>query len=290
MPAMRTTHFVWAQIGDDLNAQKIVFNYMIRNNEAAKIAQWVICNSTHEIEPSAFSFSPNIVPIGPLQEIKSKHIDHLPGSFWPEDTDCLNWLDQQLDKSVIYIAFGSFTIFDLLQLQELAIALELSNKPFLWVVRSDLNNGANYDFLEEFKGRLSSHGKIVSWAPQKQVLRHPAIACFVSHCGWNSTTEGLINGVPFLCWPYFADQFLNETYICDIWKVGLRLNCNNDGIIGREEITFKINQVLQDQGFKERASQLKDIAISSIEEGGSSNKNLNDFIEWIKNMHDIEQV
>lgn len=290
MPAMRTTHFVWAQIGDDLNAQKIVFNYMMRNNEAAKIAQWVICNSTHEIEPSAFSFSPNIVPIGPLQEIKSKHIDHLPGSFWPEDTDCLNWLDQQLDKSVIYIAFGSFTIFDLLQLQELAIALELSNKPFLWVVRSDLNNGANYDFLEEFKGRLSSHGKRISWAPQKQVLRHPAIACFVSHCGWNSTTEGLINGVPFLCWPYFADQFLNETYICDIWKVGLRLNCNNDGIIGREEITFKINQVLQDQGFKERASQLKDIAISSIEEGGSSNKNLNDFIEWIKNMHDIEQV
>ncbi|GFQ07489.1 UDP-glycosyltransferase 83a1 [Phtheirospermum japonicum] len=38
---------------------------------------------------------------------------------------------------------------------------------------------------------------MVSWAPQQQVLSHPSVACFVSHCGWNSTIEGVANGVPF---------------------------------------------------------------------------------------------
>ncbi|KAI9082476.1 hypothetical protein K1719_035619 [Acacia pycnantha] len=290
MPAMRTKNFAWTQIGDDLNAQKIVFNYMIRNNKDAEIAEWVICNSTNELEPSAFSFEPKIVPIGPLQASKNSCADDdLAGSFWPEDSTCLNWLNQQPDKSVIYVAFGSFTIFDFLQLQELALGLELSNKPFLWVVRSDINNGENYAFLKAFENKLSSHGKVVGWAPQQKVLRHPSISCFISHCGWNSTTEGLINGVPFLCWPYFADQFLNETYICDIWKVGLRLNCNDDRIISREEITCKITQLLHEQGFTVRASQLKEIAISSVKEGGSSNKNLSNFVDWIKK-HDIAKA
>ena len=43
----------------------------------------------------------------------------------------------------------------------------------------------------------------------------------MSHCGWNWTMEGVRNGVPFLCWPYFVDQFANRSYICDIWRTGL---------------------------------------------------------------------
>ncbi|MFS7964553.1 putative 7-deoxyloganetin glucosyltransferase [Helianthus anomalus] len=53
----------------------------------------------------------------------------------------------------------------------------------------------------------------MSWAPQQKVLSHPSIACFMSHCGWNSALEGVTNRVPFLCLPYFADQFHNTTYI-----------------------------------------------------------------------------
>ncbi|KAK1352353.1 hypothetical protein POM88_053292 [Heracleum sosnowskyi] len=74
---------------------------------------------------------------------------------------------------------------------------------------------------------------MVSWTPQVKVLRHPSIACFLSHCGWNSTSEGVSNGVPFLCWPYFADQFLNQTYICDVWKVGLRCDKDETGIVSK---------------------------------------------------------
>lgn len=278
MPTMRATEFAWACVGD-LKTQKILIEWIKRNNKAVKVADWVICNSSYDHEPAAFALAPQILPIGPLQA--TNHVGYLAGNFWPEDSTCLNWLDTQPPHSVLYAAFGSFTIFDHTQLQELAHGLELSNKPFLWVVRSDVNNGKNEAFLKEFEERVFPLGKVVQWAPQQKVLSHPSVACFLSHCGWNSTMEGTTNGVPFLCWPYFADQFVNETYICDIWKVGLRLD-RNGGIITREEITYKIKQLFHDENFQVRALKLKESAINSVKKGGSSNKNLSNLIDWIK--------
>ncbi|MED6216558.1 hypothetical protein PIB30_008544 [Stylosanthes scabra] len=220
--------------------------------------------------------SHKIIPIGPLLATNS-----IAGNFWPEDSTCLNWLDQQETNSVIYVAFGSFTVFDHTQLQELALGLELSNRPFLLVIRPDINNGENQSFLKEFEERVKSFGKFVQWAPQQRVLNHPSIACFISHCGWNSTMEGTTKGVPFLCWPYFADQLFNQTLICDVWKVGLRLDLIG-GIVTREEIMYKIKNLLQDEGFKVRAMELRNLVVNNIKEGGRSSINLNNFVDWIK--------
>ncbi|KAK4271195.1 hypothetical protein QN277_019922 [Acacia crassicarpa] len=281
MPAMRTTNLIWSNVCDNFNATKIGFNFLMRSSKVLESIDRVICNTSLELEAPTIAFAPKILPIGPLQARKSNDIDQSATSFLPEDPNCLNWLDLQQDKSVIYVAFGSLAIYDHIQLQELALGLELSNKPFLWVVRSDICNGANYDFLKEFEDRLSSRGKVVNWAPQLKVLSHPSIACFLSHCGWNSTIEGLINGLPFLCWPFFCDQFIDENYICDIWKVGLRFDRNN-GIINREEVAYKIKKVLIDEGFRMRALQLKEKTINSVKEGGSSNKKLKNIVDWIK--------
>ncbi|KAB5516448.1 hypothetical protein DKX38_027096 [Salix brachista] len=81
----------------------------------------------------------------------------------------------------------------------------------LWVVRPDITEEINEAYSEGFQERVAARGKIVGWAPQQKVLSHPSVSCFLSHCGWNSTMEGVSNGMPFLCWPYFADQFLNGT-------------------------------------------------------------------------------
>ncbi|KAK7295440.1 hypothetical protein RJT34_18349 [Clitoria ternatea] len=279
MPSMKTKELLWTCLGG-FTAQKIIFDLMRRNNKAVEVADWIICNSTYDHEPAAFALAPEILPIGPLHACN--HVGYLAGNFWPEDSTCLNWLDQQPNNSVIYVAFGSYTVFDHNQLQELALGLELSSKPFLWVVRSDINNNEiNHKFLREFEDRVSPYGKVVQWAPQQKVLSHPSVACFLSHCGWNSTMEGTTSGVPFLCWPYFADQFVNEAYICDIWKVGLRLD-RSGGIITREEVIYKIKQVVHDEKFKARALELKELAINSVKEGGSSTKNLSNFIDWIK--------
>ncbi|MED6128183.1 hypothetical protein PIB30_095144 [Stylosanthes scabra] len=279
MPPMRTKDFAWKNIGDK-TTEKILFHYYRQeNNKSVKVAaDKIICNTTYEHEPATLDFVPQIIPIGPLLATNS-----IAGNFWPEDFTCLNWLDQQETNSVIYVAFGSFTVFDHTQLQELALGLELSNRPFLLVIRPDINNGSeNQSFLKEFEERVKNLGKVVQWAPQQKVLNHPSIACFISHCGWNSTMESTTRGVPFLCWPYFADQLFNQTLISDVWKVGLRLDPIAGGIVTREEIMCKIKALLQDEGFKVRAMELRTLVINNIKEGGRSSINLNNVVDWIK--------
>ncbi|GLT36252.1 hypothetical protein SLA2020_106440 [Shorea laevis] len=278
-PAMNPSNFGWFTV-EDFTTQKIIFDLMQRNNIAIKKAEWLLCNSTYNLEAGAFALVPKALPIGPLSKLDK--LKNLEVNFWSEDSSCLKWLDQQPPCSIIYVAFGSFTVLNPIQFQELALGLELSNRPFLWVVRPNIIEGKDDAYPEGFHNRVADRGRIVGWAPQRAVLNHPSIACFISHCGWNSTMEGVSNGVPFLCWPYFADQFLNESYICDIWKVGLKFEKDESEIIRGEEIKSKVEKLLSDEYFKARALELKEKTLNNIKEGGSSEQNLKSFIEWVK--------
>ncbi|KAH9687180.1 UDP-glycosyltransferase 83A1 [Citrus sinensis] len=289
MPEMNSRDCFWAHIGD-LTTQKIFFDLLDRNTRAMRAVNFHFCNSTYELESEAFTMFPELLPIGPLTA--SNRQGNSAGYFWREDSNCLKWLDQQQPSSVIYAAFGSLTILDQENIParrtpppntcssrlvssmyfpqtELALGLELCNRPFLWVVRPDITTDANDRYPEGFQERVAARGQMISWAPQH-------------HCGWNSTMEDVSNGIPFLCWPYSADQFLNERYICDFWKVGLKFDRDESGIITREEIKNKVDQVLGDQYFKARALELKEKVMSSVREGGSSYKTFQNFLQWVK--------
>lgn len=99
----------------------------------------------------------------------------------------------------------------------------------------------------------------------------------------NSAMEGVSNGVSILCWPYFADQFLNRRYICNVWKVGLGLTQDSKGIIIQDEIKSKVEQLLENEEYKERALKLEEHVLNNIKEGGDSYKNFKNFIKWLFN-------
>ncbi|KAL4322675.1 hypothetical protein AHAS_Ahas14G0234200 [Arachis hypogaea] len=276
MPIMDTDNTPWCNNFGDLTSQKTIYYYISKMMQHSHLTDWWLSNTTSELEPAALSLSPKILPIGPLME--STEFRSL-GQFWEEDLSCLNWLNQQPPCSVIYVAFGSFTVFDPRQFEELALGLELTNMPFLWVVREDSNSKTQIAYPSEFQG---TKGKILKWAPQQLVLNHPAIACFVSHCGWNSTMDGVSSGTPFLCWPYYADQLYNKNYVCDVWKVGLGFDLDQNGIISRWEIKKKLDQLLGDQNIRIRSQKMKDMIINNIAEGGQSSENFNKFTKWLK--------
>ncbi|QHO17279.1 hypothetical protein HN51_032887 [Arachis hypogaea] len=281
IPPMDTESIWWGKISDS-KTEKMLFNIILESMKTLESTEWCLCNSTPDLEPGALSFVPKLLPIGPLlrtyghdQGVSERSL----GQFWEEDFSCLNWLDQQPHGSVIYVAFGSTTLFDEKQFKELALGLELTNRPFLWVLRKDSDCNNKVCFPNEFKG---TQGKIIEWAPQEKVLSHPAIACFISHCGWNSTLEGVSNGVPFLCWPYYADQFFDKIYICDEWKVGLGFDLDENGMISREEIKVKVDKLLSDENIKFKAREIKKKLMKDVDVGGRSSENLNKFINWLK--------
>ncbi|URE01015.1 UDP-glucoronosyl and UDP-glucosyl transferase [Musa troglodytarum] len=278
-PSIRTTHFAWNRAGG-AEAQRVFFQLLVNNNKLLELVDYVICNTFHEIESPVLSLFPKLLPVGPL--LSGQTLGKRMGHFWPVDTTCVEWLDEQPANSVVYAAFGSLTVLDRRQFEELALGLELSRRPFLWVVRPDLTNEISAAWLDGFRERTMGRGRMVSWSPQQRILAHPAVACFLSHCGWNSTLEGVCNGVPFLCWPYLSDQFLNESYICNVWRIGLSLIPDEKGTVPREQIKEKLEELLGDEGMKARALMLKDAARRSVGEGGSSWKNLKSVVDAMR--------
>ncbi|KAL6894115.1 hypothetical protein ACP4OV_008213 [Aristida adscensionis] len=280
MPPLFPSQMPWS-IDGAAEGQEAAYRLVSRNTQAAgSLAEIIVCNSFLDAEVAAFEQLPGVLPIGPL--FADGELRKPVGQFLPEDTRCLRWLDAHPDGSVVYVAFGSFAIFDPRQFEELALGLELAGRPFLWVVRPDFaTGGVSKAWFDEFQRRVAGKGIVVSWCPQQQVLAHPAVACFVSHCGWNSTMEGVRNGVPFLCWPYFVDQFPNRSYICDIWRIGLAVSPSEDGVVTKEEVSSKVERVIGDSGIAERARALRDAACRCLGEGGSSHENFNRFVDLL---------
>jgi hypothetical protein len=286
MPAMDAVFLAWNYMGNR-DAERMVFHYLTTTAWGAVAkADVVLCNTFADLEPDIFGpHSPaatTILPIGPLRTWQRRTSEAPAGHFWRADDEaCVSFLDAQPHGSVVYVAFGSLTVMSPAQLQELALALLASARPFLWVFRP----GLAAELPAAFTDLLPRHGrgKVVEWAPQEKVLAHPAVGCFLTHCGWNSTLEGVRHGVPLLCWPYFTDQFTNQAYICDMWRVGLRIAPKgSDGIVTKERIMERLESLMCDSGVKERMKRLKDLAERSMGTEGQSLKNLNTFMESMR--------
>nr|XP_016453774.1 PREDICTED: UDP-glycosyltransferase 73C6-like [Nicotiana tabacum] len=195
----------------------------------------------------------------------------------------LTWLNSMKPKSVVYVSFGSLCHMSFLQIKEIGLGLESSNVPFVWIIRGLNVSSEVKKWLsdENFEEKVKGRGIIIKgWAPQLMILSHPSVGGFLTHCGWNSTLEGITCGVPMITFPMFADQFYNEKLIVDVLKIGIRVGIEekNKVLVKKEEVKKAINQ-LMNEGFesKERRKRTKELAIMSkeaMQESGSSYLNI----------------
>ena len=82
--------------------------------------------------------------------------------------------------------------------------LSLPNpRPFLLALGSPISS-----LSDDLRTRVAASGRglICGFAPQHDVLAHPATGWFLSHGGSNSALEALVCGVPMIFWPFVADQ------------------------------------------------------------------------------------
>ncbi|XP_074315875.1 UDP-glycosyltransferase 83A1-like [Silene latifolia] len=275
-PNMEPTELPWYNHLEGTLGKNDMFNVVVTSEQVLKRAKWVLCNWSEALIPSLaqLRFS-NLLSIGPLLG-DTQHNETL----YPEDSACFTWLDQQPSKSVIYVAFGSFLSLTQAQINELAHGLELSGRRFLWALRADMSSNSTVQLPDGFEARIANCGKLVEWASQEKVLAHSSIACFVTHCGWNSTIEGMSYGVPMLCWPCFADQPYTRTCICEGWRIGLSLVTEvNKGVITANDVRSKIDELLSRQDLIENSLKIKETIKTSVSQGGSSFEAMQSFIK-----------
>ncbi|XP_059642285.1 anthocyanidin 3-O-glucosyltransferase 5-like [Cornus florida] len=205
------------------------------------------------------------------------------------------WLHMQPGESVIYVSFGSGGLLSAEQMTELAWGLELSRQRFVWVVRPPIEGSADAsrngsedgtpDYLPDgFLTRAHNVGVVVPhWAPQVEILSHPSIGGFLSHCGWNSNLESIVHGVPMIAWPLYAEQRLNATMLTEEMRVAVRPRVSPaKEVVRREEIERMVRSVMESKEGKvmrEKMKELKYSAEKALKKDGSSYNSLCEVIK-----------
>ncbi|KAL9225815.1 hypothetical protein vseg_001697 [Gypsophila vaccaria] len=261
----------------------------------------VIVNSFYGLEPEYADYYRNVMgrkvwQIGPVslcnRGIEAKFQRGKKSSI--DEHECLKWLGSKKPNSVIYLCFGSLTEVSTSQLYEIAKGLQASGQDFVWVVRRyGKNDDGEDDFLPMgFEERVKGKGLIIrGWAPQVMILDHVAVGGFVTHCGWNSTLEGISCGVPMVTWPAFAEQFYTEKLVTDILKTGIPVGSKQwsrtvECTVKWEDIKEAIIRLMVgEEGveIRSRAMKLKDMAWKAIGEDGSSYCALSSLIQDLSN-------
>ncbi|XP_037459733.1 anthocyanidin 5,3-O-glucosyltransferase-like [Triticum dicoccoides] len=233
--------------------------------------------------------TPPVYCIGPL--IKSEEVGVKHGQ------ECLAWLDTQPKAILVFLCFGSRSLFNANQTRELAIGLEASGKRFLWVVRSpprDIDDPAKkLDkllepdlealLLEGFLERTKGTGLVVkSWAPQCYVLAHDAVGAFVMHYGWNSVLETLMAGVPMLAWPLYAEQRVNRVFLEKELGLAVAVEGYEKEAVQANEVASKVRWMIESDGgrvLRERTLAAMRLGKEALLPGGESVVTLTQLVE-----------
>ncbi|XP_004494093.1 UDP-glycosyltransferase 73C1 [Cicer arietinum] len=291
----------WKQFNDDML-------------EAELGSYGIIMNSFEELEPAyAREYkkvrNEKVWCIGPVSLSNTNYLDKVQrgnnNKVSIGEWKHLKWLDSKEPKSVIYACLGSLCNVTPPQLIEIGLALEATKRPFIWVIREGNQLEALEKWIEEsgFEERIHGRGLVIKgWAPQLLILSHFSIGGFLTHCGWNSTIEAICASVPMVTWPLFGDQFLNESLIVEILKVGVKIGVRSpmkwgeeeeSGVLVKKEDVEKgierlMDETNESEERRKRIRELGEMAKKAVEKGGSSHSNFTLFIQDImQNNKDI---
>nr|UHB15580.1 UDP-glycosyltransferase [Paris polyphylla] len=268
--------------------------------ETVEQSYGVLVNSFYELEPEYVRHCREVVGwrawhVGPVSLCNVEEADKV-GRGGDKNKisseSCLEWLDGKEPGSVLYVCFGSEGEFTAAQLDELAVGLEASGCPFMWVVRSEVLPAG---FEEKVEGRgMVARG----WAPQISILSHRATGGFLTHCGWNSSMEGLVAGLPMVTWPLAAEQFYNERLLVDVLGVGVAVGVEKTSftyedrlLVGSAAVERAVGRVMasgeEADNRRRRARELSDLAKGAVLDGGSSFVEIGNLIKELTDMRNL---
>ncbi|XP_050344523.1 UDP-glycosyltransferase UGT5-like [Nymphalis io] len=149
---------------------------------------------------------------------------------------------EESEHGVIYISFGSMLKATLTPKDKIeAITAALSELPqrviWKWEEKTLPGNPKNI-YLSK-------------WLPQNDILAHPKVLAFYSHCGLLGTTEAIYHGVPMVGMPIFGDQPSNAAAVEES-GLGVQIQFNE---LSKSKLLEKFRTVL-DPKFHGRVKML----------------------------------
>lgn len=99
------------------------------------------------------------------------------------------------DRGTIIVSFGSV----------LSAVKILTNMQFFIDAFNRLPYNVLWKNTEKSPYHIADSVKTVQWLPQNDLLGHPKVIAFITHCGLNSILEAAYHGVPMVAIPVVAD-------------------------------------------------------------------------------------
>ncbi|KAF5203453.1 Udp-glycosyltransferase 73b3 [Thalictrum thalictroides] len=164
---------------DELNKKNAFTERRVKIQETEVNSFGVLVNSFYELE-SAYAecytkdLGRRAWSIGPVSLCNRNFIRKAQRGMNASIDDehyCLSWLDSKEPKSVLYVCFGSLSRFRTAQLHEIAMGLEASNIPFIWVVKMPLNKEKVQDQIlpDGFEQRMQGNEVWNLWIEPENV-------------------------------------------------------------------------------------------------------------------------
>ncbi|KAK7308195.1 hypothetical protein VNO77_41795 [Canavalia gladiata] len=251
----------------------------------------ILMDTFQELEQDVIDYMSKIFPIktvGPLLKVSDNSVRA--DSLKPDEC-IMEWLNSKEPSSVVYISFGTVVYLKQEQVDEIAYGLLESGVCFLWVMKPPHKHSGNemVSLPHGFAEKAGNKGKVVQWSPQEQVLAHPSVACFVTHCGWNSSMEALTSGIPIVAFPQWGDQVTNAKYLVDVFQVGVRM-CKGEAaneLIKRDEVKHCLLEAILGPrlgSMKHNGLRFKKAAETAGAQGGCSDQNIVAFVNQVRNI------
>ncbi|CAG4945800.1 unnamed protein product [Parnassius apollo] len=148
---------------------------------------------THFVHFGSNLLPQNVIEVGGYHLKNSKQL--------PED---LRKFIEGSPHGVIYISFGSMLK---------AASMPRDKIDSILSALAELPQRIIWKWDEKTLPRNPKNIYLSNWLPQNDILAHPNVVAFYSHCGLLGTTEALYHGVPVLAMPIFGDQPANAAAV-----------------------------------------------------------------------------
>ncbi|CAH1790708.1 unnamed protein product, partial [Owenia fusiformis] len=179
---------------------------------------------------------PNVIPVLGLKDREHK----------PIEQKYLDFIDGANDAGFILFTFGS-----------MPKGMDEKRREIFATVFARLKQRILWRYGGPQPISLGNNTMLSPWLPQNDLLGHPKLKLFITHCGASGAAEAVYNGAPVIAFPLFYDQRHHCAILTQHHKMGVTSSFAG---ITEETLSAALDEVLGNPQYKKNALKAQELA------------------------------